>query len=98
MVVRRENGVGGVFKMKILLVWLSLLNCLRNISVNKVTEEILKLTGKGSVEHGPSVIEPKDTLASNLKAKELLGWNPEIKFEEGLKLVFESMFSSIIIN
>ncbi|MDD5253965.1 MAG: GDP-mannose 4,6-dehydratase [Candidatus Nanoarchaeia archaeon] len=62
----------------------------RNISVNKVTEEIIKLSGK-PIEpiHGPSVIEPKNTLADYRKAKEMLGWKPKIEFEEGLKMTYE---------
>ena len=61
-----------------------------NISVNKVTEEILKLSNKNIKPiYGPSVIEPKDTKADINKAKTLLNWKPEFSFEKGLKLTYE---------
>ena len=60
-----------------------------NISVNEVTRNIIKLNGSGIVEHGPEVIEPKDTLANNLKARELLSWSPKVGFQEGIKRYFE---------
>ena len=34
--------------------------------------------------YGPSVIEPKHTRADISKAKELLNWEPKVKFQEGL--------------
>lgn len=51
----------------------------RNFSVNKVAELI-----GGSVVHIPARLEPHDTLASNSLARELLGWTPEWKLEEGI--------------
>ena len=58
----------------------------KGISVNRVVKLINKLLGKNiKPVHGPKVIEPRKTLASNLKAKNLLGWKPKVSFEEGLK-------------
>lgn len=37
----------------------------------------------------PPRVEPHDTLACRTKAKELLGWEPEVSFEEGMRRVFE---------
>lgn len=57
-----------------------------SISVNKVIDILKSLTGKKiKLIHGPEAVEPKVTLASNTKARNLLGWTPEIKFEKGLK-------------
>lgn len=53
----------------------------RNYSINKIAEMI-----GGKVVHLP--IRPgemRDTLADITKAKELLGWQPEITLEEGIK-------------
>ena len=62
----------------------------KNISVNKVTQYIIKLANKNITPiHGPSVIEPKNTLADIQKAKTMLGWTPKIAFEQGLKQTYE---------
>jgi UDP-glucose 4-epimerase len=50
-----------------------------NASVLKVAELI-----GGPVEHIPARLEPHDTLADNRKAKELLGWQPQVTLEEGI--------------
>ena len=53
--------------------------------------EIAKLIG-GEIEHIPSRIEPHDTEADISRAKELLGWEPKVKIEEGileLKKIFK---------
>lgn len=62
----------------------------KNISVNEVTKRIIKLSTK-SIEpmYGPPVREPKQTLADISKIKDLLGWEPEISFDEGLKKTYE---------
>ena len=58
----------------------------QTISVNKVVKVLNCLLGKKIKPiHGPPVIEPATTWASNKKARKLLGWKPEIKFEEGLR-------------
>ncbi|MEK7585080.1 MAG: NAD-dependent epimerase/dehydratase family protein [Patescibacteria group bacterium] len=51
-----------------------------NISIN----QIAKLIG-GEVKYLPARLEPKHTLADNRLAKELLGWVPTVKIEEGIK-------------
>lgn len=51
-----------------------------NVSINQIAEMI-----GGPVEHIDPRFEPKDTLADNSKAKELLGWTPEVSIEEGVK-------------
>lgn len=51
-----------------------------NVSVNRVAE----LVG-GQVVHIVARLEPQNSLADNRLAKELLGWSPEIKIEDGIK-------------
>lgn len=48
-------------------------------SVNAVAE----LVG-GPVEHIAARLEPHDTLADNTRARELLGWQPEVPLAEGI--------------
>lgn len=50
-----------------------------NASVNKVAELI-----GGPTEYVEARFEPHDTLADNSKARELLGWSPEITLEQGI--------------
>ncbi|OGG48788.1 hypothetical protein A3G63_02880 [Candidatus Kaiserbacteria bacterium RIFCSPLOWO2_12_FULL_52_8] len=50
-----------------------------NVSVNRVAELI-----GGSTERVAARLEPHDTLADNQKAKELLGWEPSVRFEDGI--------------
>ena len=52
----------------------------RNFSVNKIAELI-----GGEKEYLPARLEPKHTLADNRLARELLGWEPQVKLEDGIK-------------
>lgn len=51
----------------------------RNFSVN----QLAKLIG-GEVEYLPPRLEPHDSRADNRKARELLGWEPEVTLEDGI--------------
>lgn len=51
-----------------------------NVSVNKIA----KLIG-GETVHIEARLEPQDTLADNSLAKDLIGWIPLVKIEEGIK-------------
>ena len=51
----------------------------RNVSVN----EVAALIG-GPIVHEPERLEPAHALADNRKARELLGWNPTVKLEDGI--------------
>lgn len=51
----------------------------RNFSVN----QLAKLIG-GKIVHEPPRHEPHDTLADNSLAKKLLGWKPEVFWEDGI--------------
>jgi len=60
-----------------------------NLSVNFVVKTII-----GDKDIKPKYdkprIEPKDTLANNQKAKEILGWQPNYTFEQGIKETIDS--------
>lgn len=61
-----------------------------HISVLNIAKEISKNFGRGSVKSVPwpqdrKVTEIGDAVISNKKAKEILGWCPEIRFTDGLK-------------
>lgn len=56
----------------------------KNVSIN----ELARLFG-GPVEYIEARLEPKHTRADNRKAKELLGWEPSISLEEGIKKLKE---------
>lgn len=51
----------------------------RNVSVNDLAAMI-----GGSFEHIAPRLEPHDTLADTSRAKELLGWQPAVKLEDGI--------------
>ncbi|MCX6735554.1 MAG: NAD-dependent epimerase/dehydratase family protein [Candidatus Parcubacteria bacterium] len=50
---------------------------------NHTINHLAKTIG-GPVEHIAPRLEPHDTLADNSLAKQLLGWEPEVSFEEGI--------------
>jgi UDP-glucose 4-epimerase len=52
----------------------------RNVSVN----EVAALIG-GPVVHEPERLEPSHALADNRRAKELIGWEPTIRLEDGIE-------------
>lgn len=52
----------------------------KNYSINRLAQLI-----GGSVEYVEARLEPKHTLADITKAKELLGWEPEVTLEEGIR-------------
>jgi UDP-glucose 4-epimerase len=62
----------------------------KNTSVNEVASQIIKLSGKNiTPKHGPALNEIKDSLPDINKAKTLLGWEPKVGFEEGLKETYK---------
>jgi nucleoside-diphosphate-sugar epimerase len=52
----------------------------RNLSVNEVAEAV-----GGETVFVEARMEPKDTLADTSKAKQLIGWEPTISFEQGVE-------------
>ncbi len=55
---------------------------------NHTINEVAKIIGGPTVQTEPR-IEPHDTLADNRKAKELLGWQPTVPFQDGLRRTVE---------
>ncbi len=51
----------------------------RNSSINRIAQLI-----GGEVAYVPARLEPKHTLASNTRANELIGWEPEVRVEDGI--------------
>ncbi|HYF10590.1 MAG TPA: NAD-dependent epimerase/dehydratase family protein [Candidatus Paceibacterota bacterium] len=51
----------------------------RNVTIQALAEMF-----GGEIVYGPPRIEAHDSLADNRKAKELLGWEPKVKLEEGI--------------
>ena len=58
----------------------------RNVSVN----DLAVLIGGPSV-HEAARLEPHDTLADNALAKEVLGWEPRVRLEDGIMALKEEM-------
>ena len=57
-----------------------------NTSINELYQMICDLLGKKiEPKHHPAQYEPSQTLADISKAKKLLGWEPKIGLEEGLR-------------
>jgi len=50
-----------------------------NASIKKIAELI-----GGPIEYVEARLEPKDTLADNKKARELLGWEPQVSLDDGI--------------
>jgi len=51
----------------------------RNVTIKYLAEMF-----GGPIKYGPPRIEAHDSLADNRKAKELLGWEPQVKLEDGI--------------
>jgi UDP-glucose 4-epimerase len=60
-----------------------------NKSVNFVVSTIRGLVGKGETVTAPPRVEPEHHLADFSKAKRVIGWEPQMRFEEGIKVVYE---------
>lgn len=58
----------------------------RNVSIQTLAEMFLPAgrQAAGEITYGPPRIEAHDSLADNRKAKELLGWEPNVKLEDGI--------------
>lgn len=55
---------------------------------NHTVNEVAKIIG-GKTQNIPPRIEPHDTLADNSLAEKLLGWVPQMGFDEGMKKTLE---------
>lgn len=60
------------------------------ISTNDVSEKIREILKTDIVpKKGPEVVEPKATYADYSKAQKLLGWEPKVAFEDGIKVAMD---------
>jgi UDP-glucose 4-epimerase len=65
--------------------------CAARISLNEVLHALAKITGKPlEAKHGPARDgDIRDSLADISQAKEFLGYNPQVSFEDGLSRTLE---------
>lgn len=56
---------------------------------NHSVKEIADLIG-GKIQYLPPRVEPHDTLADNTLARELLGWEPKVRFTDGVRELLSS--------
>jgi len=83
--IRASHFEGNDFPMQIFNVGSG-----KNISVNKVAQSIIELDHQRMEPcHVAPVIEPRHVLADISKAREILRWEPEVSFEEGLKKTYD---------
>jgi len=63
----------------------------REMTIKQVAEEIIRITGAGStIEYKPlPVDDPKVRQPDISRAKKILGWEPKVQFEEGIKQTIE---------
>lgn len=63
----------------------------REMTIRQFAEEILRITGAGcSIEHKPlPVDDPKVRQPDITRAKEVLGWEPRIDFDKGIRETIE---------
>lgn len=61
------------------------------ITISQFAEEVIELTGTDQkvVYHDLPVNDPKQRQPNITKAKEILGWEPKVSREEGLKITYE---------
>lgn len=57
------------------------IGCGRNLSINRIAEII----GGPRVYRAPRLGDARDTLADISRAREALGWEPQVEFEDGLR-------------
>lgn len=73
----------------------------REIAIGDLADEILRRTGsearvvRSDERIRPALSEVERLLADTRKANELLGWEPEVQFEDGLQTTIDWMSSSL---
>jgi dTDP-glucose 4,6-dehydratase len=63
----------------------------REMTIKQFADEIIRITGaKSKIEYKPlPVDDPKVRQPDITRAKEVLGWEPRVDFEEGIKNTIE---------
>src|SRR5881409_1372365 len=69
----------------------------REMTIKRFADEIIRITGtKSTIEYKPlPVDDPKVRQPDITRAKEVLGWEPRVKFEEGIKKTIEYFKDSL---
>jgi dTDP-glucose 4,6-dehydratase len=69
----------------------------REMTIKQFAEEIIRITGtKSTIEYKPlPVDDPKVRQPDISRAKEVLGWEPRVEFEEGIKKTIEYFKKSL---
>ncbi len=67
------------------------------MTIKQFAEEISRITGtKSTIEYKPlPVDDPKVRQPDITRAKEILGWEPRVEFEEGIKKTIEYFKESL---
>jgi dTDP-glucose 4,6-dehydratase len=69
----------------------------REMTIKQFADEIIRITGtKSKIEYKPlPVDDPKVRQPDITRAKEVLGWEPRVQFEEGIKKTIEYFRESL---
>jgi len=69
----------------------------REMTIKQFADEIIRITGtKSAIEYKPlPVDDPKVRQPDIARAKEVLGWEPRVGFEEGIKKTIEYFRDSL---
>ena len=69
----------------------------REMTIKQFAEEIIRITGaKSAIEYKPlPVDDPKVRQPDITRAKKILGWEPKVHFEEGIKKTIEYFRESL---
>lgn len=66
----------------------------KNTSINNIYKSIASIMRKDiKPKYIPAVFEPKETLGDISKAKELLGWTPQVDLQEGLRRTVDDILN-----
>ena len=69
----------------------------REMTINQFADEIIRITGtKSTIEYRPlPVDDPRVRQPDIARAKEVLGWQPRVDFEQGIKATIEYFRESL---
>jgi len=69
----------------------------REMTIKQFAEEIIRITGtKSTIEYKPlPVDDPKVRQPDISRAKQILGWEPRVAFEEGIEKTIEYFKESL---
>jgi dTDP-glucose 4,6-dehydratase len=69
----------------------------REMTINQFADEIIRITGtKSAIEYKPlPVDDPRVRQPDIARAKDVLGWEPRVDFEEGIKTTIEYFKESL---